>query len=157
MLYERRLPAEAALKELSVLTMQKSHFYLKVHPNHLGEHAPRPPRGCTHVWTLQSTFNPPNLNFLYPPLLFLSANAVTLCLAKREGLVHYPTTLAPVSGSMSVTAKCADNAHRTSSSLSVTCTSSGNWSGAGAVLQCECDTGYYAVTESEREQTCQCT
>ena len=39
------------------------------------------------------------------------------------GLVHYPTILAPVSGSVDVTTQCADNAHRTSSSMSVICTS----------------------------------
>ena len=44
-----------------------------------------------------------------------------VCEAMREGLVHYPTTLglAPVNGSVNVTSQCTDNAHRTSSSLSV--------------------------------------
>ena len=60
------------------------------------------------------------------------------------GLVHYPTTLAPASGSVTVATHCADNAHRTSSGLNVSCTSSGNWS--GATPQCQCDTGYRAVT-----------
>ena len=41
--------------------------------------------------------------------------------AKTECLVRYPTTLAPASGTQSVTTQCADNAHRTSSSLSITC------------------------------------
>ena len=65
------------------------------------------------------------------------------------GLVHYPTTIAPASGSVTVTTQCADNAHRTSSSLSVSCTSSGSWS--GTTPQCQCDTGYRAVTVSGRQ------
>ena len=68
------------------------------------------------------------------------------------GLVHYPTTIAPASGSVTITTQCADNAHRTSSSLSVSCTSSGNWS--GTTPQCQCDTGYRAVTVGGR-QICQ--
>ena len=73
----------------------------------------------------------------------------TLCEAKTDGLVPYPTTLAPESGSVTVTTQCADNAHRTSSSLRVSCTSSGTWSGTAP--QCECDSGYHAVTTSGRE------
>ena len=68
------------------------------------------------------------------------------------GLVRYPTTLSPISGSVAVTTLCADNAHRTSSSLNVSCTSSGNWS--GTIPQCQCDTGYHAVTVGGR-QICQ--
>ena len=68
------------------------------------------------------------------------------------GLVHYPTTLAPVSGSVTVTARCADNAHKISSSLNVSCTSSGNWS--GTTPQCQCDTGYCGHTVGEG-QVCQ--
>ena len=63
-------------------------------------------------------------------------------------LVHYPTTTAPVSGSVTVTTQCANNAHQTSSSLNVSCTSSGGWS--GTTPQCQCDTRYRAVTGSER-------
>ena len=74
------------------------------------------------------------------------------CASKTVGLVRYPTALAPVSGSVNVTTQCADNAHRTSSSLNVSCTSSGNWS--GTTPQCQCDTGYRAVTVSGR-QICQ--
>ena len=40
--------------------------------------------------------------------------------------------------------QCADNAHRISSSMSVSCTSSGSW--CGKTPQCECDIGYHAVT-----------
>ena len=32
-------------------------------------------------------------------------------LLEMLGLVRYPTTLAPASGSVTVTAQCADNAH----------------------------------------------
>ena len=57
------------------------------------------------------------------------------------GLVHYPTTTAPVSGSVTVTTQCADNADIfNSTSLNVTCTSSGSWS--GETPQCQCDEGY---------------
>ena len=74
--------------------------------------------------------------------------------ARSVGLVRYPTTLAPASGSVTVTTQCADNAHfRSGSSLSVRCTSSGSWSGTTPV--CECDTGYRAVSVSGR-QICQC-
>ena len=75
-----------------------------------------------------------------------------VCEGKTVGLVHYPTTIAPVNASVSVTARCADNAHKTSSSLGVNCTSSGSWS--GSTPQCQCDTGYHAVTISGR-QICQ--
>ena len=65
------------------------------------------------------------------------------------GLVHYPTTLAPASGTLSVTTQCADNAHRTSSSLTVTCSSSGIW--GGQTPQCQCDSGYQTATENGRQ------
>ena len=73
--------------------------------------------------------------------LFSIAMVPTTCEAKSEGLVRYPTTLAPVSGSVTVTTQCADNAHTTSgSSLSVRCASGGRW--PGPVPQCECNEGY---------------
>ena len=69
------------------------------------------------------------------------------------GLVHYPATLAPNSGSTTVTAQCADNARRVSSSLSVTCSSTGSWSGSP---RCQCNDGYEAVTVNVNEkQICQ--
>ena len=78
----------------------------------------------------------------------------TTCSAQSVGLVRYPTTLAPASGSVTVTTQCADNAHvRSGSSLSVRCTSSGSWSGTPV---CECDTGYLPVTVSTGRQVCQC-
>ena len=73
------------------------------------------------------------------------------CTAKRRGLVHYPTTLAPVNGSKTVTAQCADNAHiRSGSSLSVRCTFSGDWT--GPTPQCECDAGYHAASVTGRQE-----
>ena len=75
-----------------------------------------------------------------------------VCEAQTVGLVRYPTTLAPASGTLSVTTQCADNAHRTSSSLSVTCSSSGIW--GGQTPQCQCDSGYQTATENGR-QICQ--
>ena len=75
------------------------------------------------------------------------------CPAKSVGLVHYPTTLAPVSvtGYLPVTTQCADNAHNTSS-LDVICISRGAW--IGATPHCECDSGYRAVTV-RRKKICQ--
>ena len=68
-----------------------------------------------------------------------------MCEAKSEGLVHYPTTLAPVSGSVTVTAQCADNAHTINfTGLNVTCNSNGSWS--VQVSQCVCDKGYHETT-----------
>ena len=75
-----------------------------------------------------------------------------VCEARTIDLVRYPTTLAPASGTLSVTTQCADNAHRSSSSLSVTCSSSGIW--GGQTPQCQCDSGYQIVTENGR-QICQ--
>ena len=75
-----------------------------------------------------------------------------VCAGKTVGLVHYPTKIAPASGSVTVITQCANNAHRISSSMSVSCTSSGSW--CGATPQCECDIGYHAVTVDER-QICQ--
>ena len=72
-----------------------------------------------------------------------------VCEAKTVGLVRYPTTLAPVSGILSVTTQCADNAHKTSSNLSVTCDSNGNWS--GQIPQCQCDSAYQTATENGRQ------
>ena len=45
-----------------------------------------------------------------------------VCAGRSVGLVRYPTTLAPVSGTVNVDAHCADNAHlRSGSSLRITC------------------------------------
>ena len=83
---------------------------------------------------------------------FISSGVFLYPTARSVGLVRYPTTLAPASGSVTVTTQCADNAHvRSGSSLSVRCTSSGSWSGTPV---CECDAGYRAVSVSGR-QICQ--
>ena len=83
---------------------------------------------------------------------FFTGVTSTTCNSKSVGLVRYPTTPAPASGSVTVTTQCADNAHvRSGSSLSVRCTSSGSWSGTPL---CECDAGYHAVSVSGR-QICQ--
>ena len=66
-------------------------------------------------------------------------------------LVRYPTTLAPTSGSVTVTAQCADNAHiGRGSSLNVVCAFTGNW--AGLVPQCQCDEGYQVAIRDGRER-----
>ena len=72
------------------------------------------------------------------------------CEAQSVGLVRYPKTLAPNSGSQTVTTQCADNARRVSSSLSVTCSSTGSWSGSP---QCQCDSRYQRAT-IDRRQVC---
>ena len=82
--------------------------------------------------------------------LYITAAPPTLCEARTEGLVRYPTTLAPTTGSVTVTAQCADNAIISRGfSLSCTCTSSGDW--AGPTPQCECDTGYHAVSVNGKQ------
>ena len=43
------------------------------------------------------------------------------------GLVHYPATVAPETGSVVVETHCADNAYRTSLSMSVECVYNGVW------------------------------
>ena len=75
--------------------------------------------------------------------------AIPSCPAKSEGLVLYPTTLAPVSGSVTVTTQCADNAHRTTFSLNVMCDSDGTWS--GPIPLCECDIEYYEDKVNSRQ------
>ena len=83
----------------------------------------------------------------------MTFSAIPSCPARSVGLVRYPTTLAPASGSFTVTTQCADNAHvRTASSLSVGCSYSGSWT--GTTPQCGCDAGYRAVTVSG-SQICQ--
>ena len=73
------------------------------------------------------------------------------CPSQSVGLVRYPTTLAPIGGSQSVTTQCADNSSPTTS-LSVTCRSDGNWSGSP---QCQCDAGYQSATVNG-VQICRC-
>ena len=68
------------------------------------------------------------------------------CPAQAVGLVRYPAKQAPVSGTVSVQTQCVDNAHRSSSSLSVRCDSDGHWSSGSP--ECECDLGYREVTQN---------
>ena len=82
---------------------------------------------------------------------FPLAAPATVCEARSVGLVRYPTTLAPASGSVAVTTQCADNADRTSSSLNVRCNSDGSWSGNP---RCGCNSGYQTTTVNGR-QICQ--
>ena len=65
------------------------------------------------------------------------------------GLVLYPATLAPATGSVTATAQCADNAYNTTSLL-VSCDSSGNWS---TVPKCKCDDKDEPIIDNGR-QTC---
>ena len=84
------------------------------------------------------------LKFVF--LLYAICAAIPSCPAKIVGLVHYPTTLAQITGSATVTAKCADNAHKISSNLNVRCASDGTWSGTPP--ECECDIGYRRVNDN---------
>ena len=75
---------------------------------------------------------------------FFICKGNAVCEGKTVGLVHYPTTLSPVSGSVSVTTQCADNAHISNSTCpNVTCTSNCSWS--GETPQCQCDEGYQSI------------
>ena len=61
-----------------------------------------------------------------------------ICPSRQEGLVLYPETPAPVSGSVNVQFTCVDNAE--SESDTVTCNHDGTWS--TEVPVCECNVGY---------------
>ena len=80
---------------------------------------------------------------------FPLAAPATVCEARSVGLVRYPTTLAPASGSVTVFTQCADNAHRTSSSLNVRCNSDGSWS--AQTPQCACNDEYEMATVNGRD------
>ena len=72
-----------------------------------------------------------------------------VCPAQSVGLVRYPKTLAPDSGSQTVTTQCADNASPTTG-LSVICHSDGTWSSSNTP-KCLCNTGYKAISDNGRE------
>ena len=72
-------------------------------------------------------------------IVFAAIPAV-LCPAKSVGLVRFPATIAPYIGSRSTTAECADNSHRDSEDLTVTCLPGGGWSYSTVI--CVCDDGY---------------
>ena len=61
------------------------------------------------------------------------------CHSKKVGLVYYPDTPAPSTGTCPTVAQCAENAHPTSS-LGLTCDFAGHWGDENP--QCECDAGY---------------
>ena len=87
------------------------------------------------------------LSTMYHCLILLSNPE--FCEAQNVDLVRYPKTLAPNSGSQTVTAQCADNASP-ATSLSVMCHSDGTWSSSNT-LKCQCNTGYKAVSDNGRE------
>ena len=93
--------------------------------------------------------NTDTLSHIYP----IIAIPRIMCEARTEGLVYYPPTLAPFSGSVEVATQCADNAHSTSSTLNVECTSSGSWS--GDIPQCACDSEYTEVNDGNVRGTCE--
>ena len=68
-----------------------------------------------------------------------------ICPSRQEGLVLYPLTPAPVSGSVNINIKCVDNA--VSGSPQVTCHSNGTWGPENPV--CKCRPGY-----EERQGEC---
>ena len=64
-----------------------------------------------------------------------------ICPSRQVGLVLYPETPAPVSGSVNVQFNCADNAYiPESESDTVTCYHNGTWS--TDIPVCECNIGY---------------
>ena len=73
------------------------------------------------------------------------------CAARQVGLVLYPRTAAPVSGSVNVDTTCAPNSERTTS-LRVTCNSDGLWEGSDPV--CICKPGYWLQRDRDGNQAC---
>ena len=74
------------------------------------------------------------------------------CRAQAVGLVRYPVTQAPASGTVSVTIQCVPNAQRSSSSLIVSCGSDGYWGSEHPT--CECNLGYQSATNGDDNQVC---
>ena len=74
------------------------------------------------------------------------------CRAQAVGLVRYPTTQAPASGTVSVTTQCAPNAQKSSSSLTVSCGSDGCWGSERPT--CQCNVGYQMATNADGNQVC---
>ena len=101
---------------------------------------------CQGRWTQQIE------HMKYTLFIPLAVVEVTICDARIDGLVRYNATLAPASGSVTVTTQCADNAHRTSSSLNAFCSSTGSWSGNP---RCACNSGYQTATADGGRQICQ--
>ena len=71
-----------------------------------------------------------------------------VCPATESGLVRYPATLRPVSGSVGAVGACTEDAHHTELSRPglLRCRWRGGWSNDQTV--CECDQGYYQENNS---------
>ena len=61
------------------------------------------------------------------------------------GLVKYPVTGAPQTGTINVVTECVPNAEQTSASLMVTCDSNGSWGNENP--QCQCREGTVMVND----------
>jgi hypothetical protein len=77
----------------------------------------------------------------------LEPNTCLLCPEQTVGLVYYPATGAPESGTINVVTECVKNAEQTSNSMTVTCDSTGSWGNENP--QCQCREGTMSVTENE--------
>ena len=75
------------------------------------------------------------------------------CRAQAVGLVRYPATQAPASGTVSVTTQCVPNAQKSSSSLDVMCSSDGYWGSERPT--CQCNVGYQTATNGDGNQVCE--
>ena len=75
---------------------------------------------------------------------------VTVCKAKSEGLIRYPT----VFGGSVADLQCADNAHSNSSNMTAQCNSTGNWSD-DSPHECFCGDGYRVVINNNGEGICE--
>ena len=63
------------------------------------------------------------------------------------GLVYYPATGAPESGTINVVTECVKSAKQTSTSMTVTCDSTGSWGDENP--QCQCREGTMSVNDNE--------
>ena len=72
------------------------------------------------------------------------------CAARQVGLVLYPRTAAPVSGSVDVKTTCAPNSESTTS-LRVSCSTDGLWAGDPV---CVCKAGYWQSFDKDGNQIC---
>ena len=81
-----------------------------------------------------------------------------MCSAKNDGLVRYPTVIAPASGYKTVQVQCADNAYNNAiSPMIVRCDPLGVWRRflAYPLPRCQCNSGYRIAIVGSR-QICQC-
>ena len=77
------------------------------------------------------------------------------CRPQAVGLVRYPVTQAPADDTDNgkVTAECVPNAHRSSSSLNVSCGTDGYW--GSEIPTCVCNAGYQLGTDARGNQVCE--